>query len=79
MARKTQITLTDRQHALLMEESARSGLSMAELVRRSIDAVFRPTKRPVVRGVQVNLGVWRLPDAGVVARKTSMNPRRVVD
>ena len=34
---RTQITLTDAQYARLRDESARTGLSLAELVRRTID------------------------------------------
>ena len=78
MSRKTQITLTDRQHQLLVEESLRSSVSMAELVRRAIDTVYRPTLRPVVGGFQVNVGLLRAPDAAIVGRLTS-RPRRVVD
>ena len=78
MSRKTQITLTDRQHRLLLEESVRSSVSMAELVRRAIDAVYRPTLRPVVGGFQVNVGVLRAPDAAIVGR-VATKPRRVVD
>jgi hypothetical protein len=78
MARKTQITLTDRQHRLLLEESVRTGLSMAELVRRAIDATYRPQLRPVVAGFHINLGATRTPDAAVVGRLTQA-PRRVRD
>jgi hypothetical protein len=77
MSKRTQITLTERQHALLLDEAFRSGLSMAELVRRAVDSVYRPYRRPSVRGVEVSLGVWRRPDAGVVARRVL--PRRVTD
>jgi Ribbon-helix-helix protein, copG family len=34
---RTQITLTDIQYARLRNESARSGLSLAELVRRALN------------------------------------------
>jgi 23S rRNA U2552 (ribose-2'-O)-methylase RlmE/FtsJ len=34
---RTQITLTDAQYARLREESARSGRSLAELIRRALD------------------------------------------
>jgi hypothetical protein len=34
---RTQITLTDSQYARLRDESARSGRSLAELVRRALD------------------------------------------
>jgi hypothetical protein len=78
MSRKTQITLTDRQHRLLLEESIRSSVSMAELVRRAIDATYRPKLRPVVQGFQVNIGLLRQPDAAIVGRLAT-KPRRVVD
>ena len=78
MSRKTQITLTDRQHRLLLEESIRSSVSMAELVRRAIDTVYRPKLRPIVGGFQVNVGLLRGPDAANIPRLAT-GPRRVVD
>lgn len=69
MSRRTQFTLTDRQHGFLVDESNRTGLSMAELVRRAIDRVYRPFSRPSVRGVEVSVGVWRRPDAAVAGRR----------
>jgi hypothetical protein len=78
MSRKTQITLTDRQHQLLVEESIRSSVSMAELVRRAIDATYRPLTRPIVRGYQLNVGLLRSPDAAVIGRVATV-PRRVTD
>jgi hypothetical protein len=78
MSRKTQITLTDGQHQLLLEESVRSSVSMAELVRRAIDTVYRPTTRPIVGGFQLNLGLLRAPDAAIIGR-VATKPRRVID
>ena len=78
MSRKTQITLTDRQHHLLVEESLRSSVSMAELIRRAIDTVYRPNLRPVVRGYQLNVGAFRTADAAIIGRIPSI-PRRVRD
>jgi hypothetical protein len=69
MSRRTQIVLTDRQHAFLMAERARTGLPLAELVRRAIDTVYRPHSRERVRGVELSLGLWRRPDAAVVGRR----------
>ena len=69
MSRKTQITLTDRQHAFLADESFRSGLSMAELVRRAVDATYRPHARPRVPGVEVSVGFWRRPDEALLGRR----------
>jgi hypothetical protein len=69
MSRKTQLTLTDRQHAYLLGESIRTGLSMAELVRRAIDKVYRPELRSKVPGYELSLGLWKRPDAAVVGRR----------
>ncbi len=62
MSRKTQLTLTDRQHAYLIGESIRTGLSMAELMRRAIDKVYRPELRPKVPGFELSLGLWKRPE-----------------
>jgi len=44
--------LTDRQHAFLVQESKRTGLPQAELVRRAIDYAYRPNTRSRVRGFE---------------------------
>ncbi len=69
MSRRTQITLSDRQHAFLRSESARTGLPLAELVRRAVDSVYRPGSRQTVSGYEVSVGLWRRPDAAVVGRR----------
>jgi hypothetical protein len=82
MSRRTQITLTDRQHSFLRDEARRTGLSLAELVRRSVDRVYRPFDRPTVRGFEVSVGLWRDPDAAVVGRRVQESltgrPRRSI-
>jgi hypothetical protein len=77
MSRRTQVTLTDRQHAFLRDEAARTGLSMAELIRRALDTSFRPHARLRLRGVEVSLGVWSRPDAAIAGRRPPQ--RRVSD
>jgi hypothetical protein len=69
MSRRTHVTLSDRQHAFLRDESARTGLPLAELVRRALDFTYRPHARPRIGGVHLSLGFWRRPDAAVVARR----------
>ena len=69
MSRRTQITLSDRQHAYLVGESVRTGLSLAELVRRAIDGTYRPHSRHRVPRLEPSLGVWTRPDAAVVGRR----------
>jgi hypothetical protein len=80
ISRRTQITFTDRQHALLVDESNRTGLPMAELVRRAVDRTFRPvSRRPLVRGFELSLGLWRGADAAVVARRVMPRKPRLYD
>jgi hypothetical protein len=69
MSRKTQITLEDQQHELLRAEAAVSGVSMAELIRRAVDSVYRPWIRPTVRGFELNFGMWKRPDAALAGRR----------
>jgi len=69
MGRRTQVTLTDRQHAFLLAESARTGLSLAELVRRAVDETYRTEQRRRVRGFDIGLGIWREPDAALAGRR----------
>jgi hypothetical protein len=69
MAMNIHVLVRSDQHATLLEEAARSGLPMAELVRRAIDAVYRPNRRPAARGMEVSVGVWRRLDAGVTGRR----------
>jgi len=69
MGRRTQVTLTDRQHAFLLAESARTGLSLAELVRRAVDETYRTQQRRRVRGFDIGLGIWREPDAALAGRR----------
>ncbi|HEX4979493.1 MAG TPA: ribbon-helix-helix protein, CopG family [Acidimicrobiales bacterium] len=40
MSHRTQITLTDDQYDRLRQESARSGLGLAELVRRAVERLY---------------------------------------
>jgi hypothetical protein len=44
---------------------------MAELIRRSVDAVFRPGIRPQARGWQLTFGMFRDPDVAIVARRAA--------
>jgi hypothetical protein len=69
MGRRAQFMLTDVEYTFLSEEADRTGLSMAELVRRAVDEVYRLHERERVHGVELSVGVWRRPDAAVVGRR----------
>ena len=73
MGRRTQITLTDRQHAFLHGEKTRTGLSVAELIRRAVDKTYRPYHRPRVGGLELSVGLWRRPDAAVIGRRPQVS------
>ena len=48
-----------RSTTYLHGEAARSGLSVAELVRRAVDETYRPEARVRIRGFDLGIGVWR--------------------
>jgi hypothetical protein len=72
MSRRTQITLSDEQYEFLHGESRRTGLPVAELMRRAIDHTYRPDERPRVRGFDFSIGLWGKPDAAVVGRRAGI-------
>jgi hypothetical protein len=79
MSRRTQITFKDRQHRFLLEESVRTGLPMAELVRRAIDDVYLPGKRLKIRGLEWRGGLFREADPAIVGRKVLPRKPRLSD
>ncbi|MET3960157.1 hypothetical protein ABIE44_000091 [Marmoricola sp. OAE513] len=60
MSHRTQITLQDEQYALLRAESARTGLGLAELVRRALDATYGASISAAERRTRLDLafGLW---------------------
>ena len=60
MSHRTQITLEDEQYAFLRAEAARTGLGLAELVRRALDATYGPTPGTVDRRRRIDsaFGAW---------------------
>jgi hypothetical protein len=56
---RTQITLTDSQYARLRDESARSGRSLAELVRRALDERYEDVSQADrLRLLNSAFGAW---------------------
>lgn len=59
MSHRTQITLTDEQYERLLDESGRTGLGLAELVRRALVRCYgdtTPNER--VRVLRESAGAW---------------------
>jgi hypothetical protein len=69
VATSIHVLLTDSQHDFLRNESARSGLSMGELVRRAVDATYPLAPRRQVGGFEFSVGLWRRLDAAVTGRR----------
>lgn len=63
------IHVRQEQREFLLNESARTGLSMAELVRRALDATYPLTPRQDVRGLELSVGLWRRLDAAVTGKR----------
>lgn len=59
MSHRTQITLSDAEYELLRRESERSGLSLAELVRRAVDSTYGlPSKDERLGAIRASAGAW---------------------
>lgn len=59
MSHRTQITLTDAQYARLVAESRRTGLGLAELVRRAIERLYGSTRPDdTLRALDDSFGAW---------------------
>jgi len=74
-----QITLRDEQYRRLREESQRSGLSIAELVRRSVTRHYGGlTKEEKLEALDASFGIWRdrtdLPEDSVEYVKQLRGP-----
>jgi hypothetical protein len=69
VAARFHILLTDEQYDCLASEANRTGLPMAELLRRALDRVYRPELRPRAGGLELSVGLWRRPDAAVAGRR----------
>ena len=66
MAHRTQITLADEQYQRLRAESRRSGLGLAELVRRAIDHTYGSiAPAETIQALDASFGTWTdHPDDG---------------
>lgn len=78
---RTQITLTDTQYARLREESAKSGRSLAALVRRALDERYDLVSREDrLRLLDSAFGAWasrQESGAELVERVRSGSARRL--
>jgi len=64
MSHRTQITLQDEQYARLLSETERTGLGLAELVRRAVDVVY-PTAHHLqiqLADIDASFGTWTEED-----------------
>jgi hypothetical protein len=69
MAMRTHVILRDDQRVFLLNESARTGLPIAELVRRALDTTYRIRPHAEIAGFELTVGLWRRLDAAVTGRR----------
>lgn len=76
MSHRTQITLEDEQYALLRAESQRTGLGLAELVRRALNATYGSGGSQAGRKNRIDtaFGLWVDRDDDVDEVRTSLRP-----
>ncbi len=78
---RTQITLTDGQYARLREESAKTGQSLAALIRRALDERYHETSdEERLKLLDAAFGAWpgrRENGAAFVERVRSGTARRL--
>lgn len=57
---RTQISLTEEQKHRLDAESAKTGMSLSELIRRAIDRCYAPSRdlEADLRAIQEAAGAW---------------------
>lgn len=60
MSHRTQVTLTDEQYARLCDESRRTGVGLAELVRRAVDRSYGgSTTDERLQALDESFGAWK--------------------
>ena len=60
MSHRTQITLTDEQYERLCSEAHRTGLTLAELVRRAVERSYGgPLAEDMQQGLDESFGAWK--------------------
>lgn len=76
MSHRTQITLEDAQYALLRAESVRTGLGLAELVRRALDATYGTTPTVIEAKLRIDtaFGLWIERGEELDGLSTSLRP-----
>lgn len=63
MSHRTQITLSDEQYARLRAESQRTGLGLAELVRRALARTYGANgSAETLRALDASFGAWMSED-----------------
>ncbi len=76
MSKRFNLILEEAQYAFLSSESERQCVSVAELIRRSIDHAFELRSSDRTDGFELSFGVWRRPDAAIVGRRSGVRFRR---
>ena len=70
------IQISEKMYRRLTTIANRTGLSVAELIRRAIERVYWPADLPKMKGFEISVGIWKRPDASIVGRRPGL---KIVD
>jgi hypothetical protein len=65
---RTQISLTEQQHAFLKETATQSGVSLSELIRRAVDGMMCQPEPSVTAAARSLIGAFQSDVADVSKR-----------
>ena len=69
MSVRVHIQMTPKMHGRLVDIANRTGLGVAELMRRAAERTYWPDELPEVRGLELSFGLWKRPSAAIVGRR----------
>jgi hypothetical protein len=69
MSVRVHIQMTPTMHKRLVDIANRTGLGVAELMRRAAEQKYWPDELPKMKGFEVSVGFWKRPSAAIVGRR----------
>jgi hypothetical protein len=69
MTVRVHIQMTPKMHARLVDIANRTGLGVAELLRRGAERTYWPDELPKMNGFELSVGLWKRPSAAIVGRR----------
>ena len=61
--------MTPKMHKRLVDIANKTGLGVAELLRRGAERTYWPDELPKTKGFELSFGIWKRPSAAIVGRR----------